>query len=230
MKRILIGTCAVLGVVTCSFGQGEVYFVNSAATITQMQTNNALNNPSTSPVGGTGRISAGQPGVWTFALFSAASAVNDVMTDGTTHVGTPWLDPRWQFTGAYALNTTGLGRIAPDPTRGGFTNNASLVPGFIAGETASLMVVGWNTAMGQSLNEMIAFYNLGQPGLVAGYSGVAKIILGNGASGGTTPTAPLFAATTIPGFTMSPVLVPEPTTFALAGLGAAALLIFRRRR
>lgn len=34
----------------------------------------------------------------------------------------------------------------------------------------------------------------------------------------------------IDGFAVAPGLVPEPTTFALAGLGTAALLIFRRRR
>jgi hypothetical protein len=48
------------------------------------------------------------------------------------------------------------------------------------------------------------------------------------AIGDTTPVPP-----ELPGFTRSPgfavSVVPEPTTFALAGLGAAALLIFRRR-
>ena len=42
--------------------------------------------------------------------------------------------------------------------------------------------------------------------------------------GSTPPGVPQYTYT--PGFT---VFVPEPSTFALAGLGAAALLIFRRR-
>jgi hypothetical protein len=41
---------------------------------------------------------------------------------------------------------------------------------------------------------------------------------------GTTP------GTTVQGFMLNTVPVPEPSTFALAGLGAAALLIFRRRK
>lgn len=38
---------------------------------------------------------------------------------------------------------------------------------------------------------------------------------------------PQFGLANFPGLT---VIIPEPTTFALAGLGSAALLIFRRRR
>jgi hypothetical protein len=44
--------------------------------------------------------------------------------------------------------------------------------------------------------------------------------------GGTPPGVPGTSANSI-GLTVS---VPEPTTFALAGLGGAALMIFRRRR
>ena len=34
----------------------------------------------------------------------------------------------------------------------------------------------------------------------------------------------------IPGMTLNLELVPEPSTFPLAGLGASALLVFRRRK
>jgi hypothetical protein len=40
---------------------------------------------------------------------------------------------------------------------------------------------------------------------------------------------PVGLKATFPGETLAPVVVPEPTTFALAGLGLAALLVFRRR-
>jgi hypothetical protein len=50
--------------------------------------------------------------------------------------------------------------------------------------------------------------------------------------GGTANLAPVFtsAGATIPGLSFNLYAIPEPTTFALAGLGAAALLIFRRRK
>ena len=42
---------------------------------------------------------------------------------------------------------------------------------------------------------------------------------------------PAGAPTTVfPDFTVGSTIVPEPSTFALAGLGAAALLLFRRRK
>lgn len=63
------------------------------------------------------------------------------------------------------------------------------------------------------------------------YRGISPIILVNLATGGTPSTA-VFGATASGslwnGITM--VAVPEPTSMALAGLGAASLLIFRRRK
>jgi hypothetical protein len=44
------------------------------------------------------------------------------------------------------------------------------------------------------------------------------------------PTYPSMSSSTYQGFVVTAVPVPEPTTFALAGLGSAALLIFRRRK
>lgn len=45
-----------------------------------------------------------------------------------------------------------------------------------------------------------------------------------------TPTDMLLSASGFNGLVLAPVVVPEPTTFALAGLGLASLLIFRRRK
>jgi hypothetical protein len=52
-------------------------------------------------------------------------------------------------------------------------------------------------------------------------------VFGNGVAAPPTP-APDFV--NMPAIVMSGSVVPEPSTFALAGLGAAALLIFRRRK
>jgi hypothetical protein len=227
MKKTLIGTCAMLGLVASSFGQGQVYIANTSASATHIQTNNVLNNPGSSTAVGTGRLVAGQPNTFLFALFSANNSVDDVMLDPITHLGTPWMDPRWAFTDNYGTNTGTLGRMAT--ATWGNTNGAAVVQGYDVATTASLMLVGWQRSVGgDSLATFLNAYNSGLV-VLAGYSDVAHILMGNG---GTTPNSLMFgaAAGLIQGFTLSPVQVPEPTTFALAGLGAAALLIFRRRR
>jgi hypothetical protein len=49
--------------------------------------------------------------------------------------------------------------------------------------------------------------------------------------GGGAQPAPSFPGTAFQSFNLYTIAtVPEPSTFALAGLGAAALLIFRRRK
>lgn len=66
-----------------------------------------------------------------------------------------------------------------------------------------------------------------------GYGGVSMIGHGYALSGGPTPPGATFGTGTgqIQGFVLSPLVpVPEPSTFALAGLGLAGLLAFRRRK
>ncbi len=75
-----------------------------------------------------------------------------------------------------------------------------------------------------------SWLSLSQPVPGVGWSSIATGSPGgfNAGTGGTDPNLPIFNATTIASGFLIPV--PEPTTMALAGLGAAALLIFRRRK
>jgi hypothetical protein len=61
---------------------------------------------------------------------------------------------------------------------------------------------------------------IGQDGAAQGLGSIFQIAL---ATGATPPK-------TIPSEAVVVTIVPEPTSFALAGLGAAALMIFRRRK
>jgi hypothetical protein len=90
-------------------------------------------------------------------------------------------------------------------------------------------VAGWSASLGPVFNPN---WLNNQFGGVSGFFGVSGIA--SGAAGGGSPVPapalPLFGGTGLQGFSMTPTTVPEPTSMALAGLGAAALLIFRRRK
>jgi hypothetical protein len=86
-----------------------------------------------------------------------------------------------------------------------------------SGSTVTLALVMWNTS-DASFNAML------------GASGASTRA---GVSAFTDPTfVSPSPAVQLPGWNQDLVMttVPEPSTFALAGLGAAALLIFRRRK
>lgn len=120
------------------------------------------------------------------------------------------------------------GSLSPIGTVQAFS---SAVPGYISATPSLVTATGsapgdsyfyalraWDAASG-------SFAQAVQTG-VSGTSAILGVVLGGtDAFGGffTTPTANGFAS-----FNM--VLAPEPTTFALAGLGIAALLVARRRK
>jgi len=217
MKKILFTAIATLSLAAYSFGQGEVLFSTGSATLARIYTN--------STVGGQADFQNGAPinqalGFWTFALFYAPTTVSNVVGR------TPWLDPNWTFSNIYGTNTGPLGRFAGWTP--GNPNSAGVIPGYAAGTSANLVGIGWNTGVGGvSLAEFESHYQSGDSTLFYGYSKVATVQLGNGA---LIPDVSMFGAGLgqVGGFTLAPI--PEPTTFALAGLGAAAMLIFRRRK
>lgn len=212
MKK-LIATLCLTALATGVFAQGLVKFQNSTTTLIkqQMADGSTVNTPGSA-------LTA--PGFY-YAVLAATEGTQDPHVFG--------------FAGAYATNTTAAGRL-----QGGLLTGVP-VTGWAPGETKSFMVVGWSADQGAVFNPAwIALGNVdtghgmfaGTPG---GYFGVSAI--GVGAAGGpdpvtglSLPTLAIFGPTPSlnTGFTLVPV--PEPTTMALAGLGAAALLIFRRRK
>jgi hypothetical protein len=68
-------------------------------------------------------------------------------------------------------------------------------------------------------------------GNYAGASSIILVNLGTGAGPSTTVFSAVGTASTWGSLTLTPTtIVPEPSSMALAGLGAASLLIFRRRK
>ena len=159
---------------------------------------------STGQPGNTAALAAGNPGNYYFGLLTAPA--------GTT-------DPtKFTFSGAYGTNQTFAGRF----TGGG----GVAVTGWGAGVTMAFEVAGWSKGLGAT------FQSSWLTSLPSGF-GLSPI--GSGAAGGSTPTGTLpnfnlFGGSGLTSGFNIPVAVPEPTSMALAGLGAAALLIFRRRK
>jgi hypothetical protein len=209
MKKTL-AILALTCVASFAFGQGQVAFVNTTTTL--VSTNSALNGAATGTTG------SAVPGFY-YGLFMAP--INTV--DANAFV----------FTGAYATNQAATGRF-----NGGAGVGSPVLAGTPIGSSMAFLVRGWSANLGRDWNAVqswIASWDAnGNSTTVAGYygqSGIASSLL---VGGGATPISSPFgnAATQIQtGFTLGlhPV-IPEPSSMALAGLGAATLLIFRRRK
>jgi hypothetical protein len=203
MKKILIAI-GLAALVTSSQAQGLCNFVNSAATVITLTSNGV--NIGSAPAGN---------GSWRYELFRAAA--------GTT------TDSGFIATGMVATNTT-AGRF--------IYGNAVAIPGTALGGTAAILIRGWSASLGATWAEAIT-----KQGVVDGYFGSSAVapnfLLGGDGGLGFIQPSPVFggssgivAAGANNGFTLTfvPGVVPEPSSMVLAGLGAASLLLFRRRK
>jgi hypothetical protein len=167
------------------------------------------NNPatliSTGAPGSALAMGAGAPGSYYFALL-------------TSLTGAPG---SFLFSGVYGTNNVAAGR---------FTGGTATLAGIAPGTTFSFEVAGWSANLGATFD----------PNWLAGaipwYGNFGLSGIATAAAGGGTPPAPpgiIFGATGLTsGFIIysSPSFGPEPSTMALAGLGACVLLIRRRRQ
>jgi len=185
---------------TGAFAQGLVSFGNGPTSLISQGT-----------TGNTSTLAAGNAGGYYFALLTSASSTGP-----------------FTFAGIYGTNSGSAGRIAA---------GTYPVTGWQPGATMSYEVAGWSSIYGATF---VNGWLTAKPGDAiwggkAGFFGVSAV--GTGAAGGGSPVPapalPLFGGSGLAGFVLGPVgtgSVPEPTSMALAGLGAAALLIFRRRK
>jgi len=201
MKKILIAL-GLAALVSSSQAQGLCNFVNSAATVITLTSNGV--SMGSAPAGN---------GSWRYELFRAPA--------GTT------ADVGFVATGLIATNTS-AGRLV--------AGNGVAIPGTAAGGTAAILIRGWSANLGQNWAEASA--NLAILGGYAGSSAVApNFLLGGDGGLGFIQPSPVFGGSSgiVPagvnnGFTLTYFPVPEPSSMVLAGLGAASLLLFRRRK
>lgn len=105
----------------------------------------------------------------------------------------------------------------------GTAGQGVVIPGVAAGGLATIRLQMWFDGAGG------LFANYAAAAAGGGYVGTVTFQNGTSNPGGNPPVpAPNFSG--MPSIVLSATPVPEPTTFALAGMGAAALLIFRRRK
>lgn len=196
----LLTLAVLVGATTFSFAQGTLLWNNTAGTLVSV-------NGSPAPA----RVDAAT--TLNFGLFIAPFG---------TAAPVSLNDPNWQFVASYGLNSTaatGVGRML-NPGQG-------VVAGFPAGSSVNFLIRAWEVVGGGvAADWSSARNNL----LGVGSSSLGFLILGGGAipdssAWGTTSSATIQQ---VGGFNV--ITVPEPSSMALAGLGAAGLLLFRRRK
>jgi len=218
-KLVVIAALSLTGL--AAFGQGSLNFGNSFSGSFIM------------PIFGP------DPANPTLALSGAPSTsrVSGVIpSTGTTVYGGPLLQGTGYTLQLWAGSTTG--NLAPttyitsfrtstgDKLPAGLVSGAVgvVIPGVDAGQQAFYQLRVWDNKGGQATTWAA--------GLAGGTYGSSAIVL-SGALGGVDSTGGIHATSPNSTDWVSFNLisnVPEPTSLALAGLGAAAMMIFRRRK
>lgn len=185
---------------TSSFGQGTVVFANSTGLVKQWA----------SPTDQT-PISVPKGGGFVELVWAPSGAAFSAWNPSQTMAAWLAANPAWSVAGSPVGFTT--------PAAGKFNGGTlTLTPLTPAGGSVDYVVMGW-TGAASSFDAAITAGGM-----------VGQSAKGTTATGNPTTIPPGTAVSIAPTFTgalLAPV--PEPTTLALAGLGAAALLIFRRR-
>jgi hypothetical protein len=238
MKKTIITTVVALAVCSSAFSQGLVTFGTGATSSNRISTNSVVGGAATGAIIGANN--------YYFALFASSSqtSVAGVTTaqsgaNGTYVVnnlggGTP--STGWELVGLGASQASlgRMGAISQGTTSAGQgalnADNSLSVQGIGGGGLANLVAIGWSANIGSTLASLEAW--LAAPG-VTGWIGQSAV--GQGAQLGDgvlilTPGAMGGAASQFAGFTLGIVTTPEPGTLALAALGGASLLLFRRKK
>jgi hypothetical protein len=223
MKKLAL-ILTLSGIVGISFGQGNVNFVNGAAT--DVSTNTTLNifgNATGSGASGLTLGSTAAPSGYYYALLAqpyfgsgptVATAISNLLTTG------------WTYTGALGVNALGAGRIAG----GANTLTTAGMPVLSPQVWNQFLVVGWSSSLGTTWSTVSAELSSGIWNPLGGVFGISSVGTGLGA---TSPPEFIFTAAgaiTTPFSLYSVAVIPEPTTLALVGLGGLSLLLFRRRK
>lgn len=212
MKKYLV-TLAITALATSAFAQGTVTLANNSANLVKQWTSSTDSTAISIPANG---------GYVQLVAAAKGSSLTPLGTMGSTG-----------YTASYstlalflAANTAWAvvdpaGLIAPQAGR--FAAGGRTINNIGAAANADYFLIGWTGAA--------TTYDAAVAGNA--FIGVSSVFTTATASttGVPAPPTPVNLNLTFGGMLVAPLsAVPEPSTFALAGLGAAAMLIFRRRK
>jgi len=215
-KNLLIAAMATL-VAASSYGQGFIQWQGYF---------HGVGNNYTTP--GTITYNAGLDVELLFAAASTVPLVDGIATSSTAStvytISQAWADiNNGQFSGVAGTNSTTA--LIGDAATGGFTYNASAAynAGLTGGTTYTMYEIAWNTGGGLYLTAAAA----AAAGEFVGWS--APFQYTPTTSGNPAPVQ-MGSSGVIPSFDVGGTATPEPGTMALAALGGASLLMFRRKK
>jgi hypothetical protein len=166
-------------------------------------------------------------GTVNFANAGAGLNAPTFLSDGTTRLaGAQYQAEILAGPDAGSLTPRGTTAYLTGGGAGIFNGGVLTLTGIPGGTAAFIQIRAWNTTAGATYALALA---AGQAGMGDAYgsSGVFSVVTGNPAASPPTTPATLIGLTS---FNLNTAIVPEPSTFVLAGLGLASLLVFRRRK
>jgi hypothetical protein len=236
MKKLVLTTLVAVSFAAGAFAQGYVSWTATPGSSVIGVTNTTTYSGLSTNLGGgqaTGLSQGNATGSTAVgSFFYYALLVNTTGTATTTPTTLAGLSG-WTATGLYQTNNqSGNGRLVP------IANPPGAVPS--TGSAENFLLVGWSSNIVNGTNVSTVISDLNSWSTVGGtitgnaFFGISAVATVTPSTSSSGPTQ-LFASGLIFNPSTAPMelyllAVPEPGTMALAALGGASLLLFRRRK
>lgn len=226
MKK-LFATLCLMATASGVFAQGWINWATPANAIT------AETNASGSPLfGGTGGGFGGATAPASSGVVFNYELLYQPWTGSLTTDTAVW-DGTWLDSGLAATNSNTAGRLVP-------VNSGNRTVPWANGTTMNIVLVGWSSGLGTTWNTVssLLFDLYTDPATLTSTGFFGESDFGYINPSLAQPGAVVFATgatgSGLPIYSLDMQLyvlpIPEPATFALAGLGGLVLLMFRRRK